>query len=118
MFLKSPTAASIHVALLSGHAIQIGPEGREVPEMFKQKAFEKGAQIATQDASEETEETISAERLALLVAGIKTMLTDFPDQFTAAGLPNRKKLAAVVGSSVSETELAAAWVAVNSEAAA
>lgn len=43
MLLKSPTDTPLHIALLSGHAILIGPEPREVDAMFVSHAIQAGA---------------------------------------------------------------------------
>lgn len=117
MRLKSPTSQSIAVSLLSGHAIQIPPDGVDVPEMFIQAAFSRGAVLA-EDEAPTGEQPIGTERLAQLVVGIKTMLTEFPDDFTADGLPNRKKLAKLVGNSVTADEVEVAFAHVQHEATA
>lgn len=121
MRLKSPTEAEIHVSLLNGHTIRIGPEGRDVPEMFRREAFAEGAIPA--DARPEafaktSEEPADDSKPALLVDAVKKMLAENnPDDFTGAGLPNRKKVSALAGWNVSVQELSAAWSSVNEEAA-
>lgn len=39
---RSPSPSIVHIALLSGHAIVIGPEGRDVPPMFESAASAAG----------------------------------------------------------------------------
>lgn len=117
MQLKSPNATPIHVALLSGHAVTI-LEAREVPAMFVQEAFAKGAIPAEMNADAFVAPeggTVEPTTAELLVAGIKKMLIEQPDDFTGAGLPNRKILSGVVGWNVSAEELGAAWAALQAE---
>jgi len=120
MRLKSPTYTAVHVALTNGHAINIGPEGREVPAMFVQAAFSNGAIPDSSDGTEfivEPQLPTDASQLELLVAGIKKMLTEQPDKFTGAGLPNRNILSGVVGWNVSVQEVSEAMRIVTEEAA-
>lgn len=120
MFLKSPRAEDIYVSLTSGHAIRIGPEGRDVPEMFRREAFAEGAipaDMKPHDFVSKDEEPSDDSKAALLVEAVKKMLEENnPDDFTGAGLPNRKKISALAGWSVSVQELSAAWEQVNKEA--
>lgn len=116
MKLKSPTDEPIHVALLSGHSIRIPPEGRDVPEMFRRDAFAAGAIPVTAsiaDFSAPEEEAIDDSKLALLIAGVQKMLVENAEDFTGAGLPNRKVLSGIVGWNVSVQELSAAWAKVQ-----
>lgn len=53
MLLKSPTDAPIHVALLSGHSIVIGPEPREAHERFIAPAIAAGA-VAVEEPPKRT----------------------------------------------------------------
>jgi hypothetical protein len=119
MQLKSPGDTPIHVALLNGHAITIGQEARDVPQMFLQEAFAKGAIPAEMNAdsfvAEEKNDT-DPTTAELLVAGVKKMLVENADDFTGAGLPNRKTLSAIVGWNVSAEELGVAWAQVQAEA--
>lgn len=39
---RSPGTAPVHIALLSGHAVVIGPEGRELLPMFESAALAVG----------------------------------------------------------------------------
>lgn len=114
MKLKSPTNKVVHVALLNGHAITIGPDGRDVPKEFVKEALIRGA-IPAGEQVEESADT-SGERMKVIIDGIKTMLASAPEKFTAEGLPNRKTLAQVVGFQVSAEEVASAMVALESEA--
>ena len=121
MRLKSPTEAEVYVSLLNGHAIRIGPQGRDVPEMFRREAFAAGAipaDMAPEAFEPPRDEPADDSKPALLVEVVKKMLAENnPDDFTGAGLPNRKKVSALAGWNVSAQELSAAWSAVNEEAA-
>lgn len=114
MQLKSPTHQAVHVALLSGHSIVIGPEGRDVPKEFVKEALIRGA-IPVGEQAEQAPDT-SGDRMKAIIAGVKTMLVSAPDKFTDDGLPNRKTLGQVVGFSVSAEEASSAMVALESEA--
>lgn len=116
MKLKSPTEEPIHVALLSGHAIVIGPEGRDTPKEFIRDAMIKGALPAEMSVSDIDTEAGGPDRMQSIVSGIKTMLESAPDKFTAEGLPNRKTLAQIVGFQVSAEEAAAAMKLLEAEA--
>jgi hypothetical protein len=113
MKLKSPTDETLHVALLSGHAIAIGPEGRDVPRLFLQAAFIAGAVHC--GAQEETAATANG-RMESIKQGIREMLEQGAE-LTGAGLPNRKALSAAVGFAVESAELGDAWSELVAEAA-
>lgn len=49
---RSPTGDPIRVCLLSGHAIEVGPEGREVPDMFISHVLAAGALLGKRDRKE------------------------------------------------------------------
>ena len=119
MQLKSPIATPIHVALTNGHAITIGPEGRDVPPMFTKEAFAKGAIPAEMNAEQfvaQDRNDTDPSQAEMLIAGVKKMLVDNPDDFTGSGLPNSKVLSGIVGWNVSAEELAIAWEQVQAEA--
>ncbi len=119
MRLKSPTNEPISFGTSngSGHSMVLGPEGAEVPKMFIQSAFAAGA--VPEDA--DTDEFVSAPKATfektdqeLIQNAIKTMLERNDEgDFTAGGLPNRKKLSALVGMNVSAEDLTIAWTALN-----
>lgn len=119
MQLKSPTITPIHVALTNGHAITIGPDGRDVPQMFIKDAFANGAIPAESDVEQfiaQEKNDTDPSTAEMLVAGVKKMLTENPDDFTGSGLPNRKVLSGIVGWNVSAQELEVAWAQVQAEA--
>lgn len=120
MFLKSPNVDEIYVSLLSGHAIRIGQEGCEVSEMFVREAFAQGAIPAGMKPEEfnaPTETPVDYSKETLLVEAVKKMLEENnPDDFTGAGLPDRRKLSGIAGWSVSVQELSVAWEQVKKEA--
>lgn len=111
MKLKSPTATPIHVALLSGEAIQIGPEPRDVPTQFRRPALAAGAVPEGVDP-EDLESKAAApnqkgdmEKLKEALAVMKTDGT----KLNGAGMPDLKHVQKVVGWSVSKVELTEAW---------
>lgn len=120
MRLKSPTEKPVHIALLSGHAITIGPEARDVPVMFRRDALAKGCLpegVSAAELNAVEQAPTEKDKPALLDAAIKTMLEgNNPDDFTGAGLPNRKKISAIVGWNVTAEDLTAAWQKVEAEA--
>lgn len=121
MRLKSPTSEPICVSMTNGQGCRIGPEGREVPEMFRREAFAAGAipaAMKVEEFSAPQETPVDDSRHALLVAGVKQMLeANNPDDFTGAGLPDRRKLSGIVGWNVNVQELSAAWSELNQQVA-
>ena len=119
MRLKSPTNEPISFGTSngSGHSMVLGPEGAEVPQMFIQSAFAAGAIPAEADADEfvsAPKATFEKTDHELIQNAIKTMLERNDEgDFTAGGLPNRKKLSALVGMNVSAEDLTIAWTALN-----
>lgn len=121
MRLKSPTNEPVCVSLLNGHGCRIWPEGREVAEMFLREAFVAGAipaDMAVEEFVVAEEAAVDSSPHTLLVAGVKQMLeTNNAEDFTGAGLPDRRKLSGIVGWNVSVQELSAAWAELNQQAA-
>ena len=119
MRLKSPTNTPISFgsATGSGHSMVLGPEGEDVPQMFVQSAFAAGAVPVDAVAEEFIAAPVknhSKTDLELIEAGIKTMLERNEEgDFTGAGMPNRKKLSALVGLNVTAEDLQTAWTALN-----
>lgn len=124
MRLKSPTNNPISFgdALGSGHCMVLGPEGADVPQMFIQSAFAAGAVPANADADEfiaAPAQTPSKSHQELIQDGIKAMLErNDPTDFTAAGFPDRRKLAKLVGLNVTAEDATIAWQALNDAARA
>ena len=119
MKLKSPTTEVLCVSLTNGTGLRIGPEGRDVPKEFIPAAFAEGAipvDMAADDVGESISANSSDEQMDLLIAGVKKMLVENTDDFTGAGLPNRKTLSAIVGWNVSVQELSEAWKKVQEQA--
>lgn len=124
MRLKSPTSEPISfgTASGSGHCMVLGPEGADVPQMFIQSAFAAGAVPADADA----EVFVAAPEAApakshqdLIQDAIKAMLERNEDgDFTAAGLPDRRRLAKVAGLNVTAEDVMVAWKAVSDAAGA
>ena len=119
MRLKSPTREPISFGSAngSGHSMVLGAEGAEVPQMFLQSAFAAGAVPEDSIAEEFVAAPVkNVEKTSqdLIQAGIKTMLERSEESdFTASGMPNRKKLAQLVGLNVTAEDLAIAWKALN-----
>ena len=119
MRLKSPTNDPISFGTSngSGHSMVLGPEGDDVPQMFIQSAFAAGAVPVDAVAEEFIAAPVknhSKTDLELIEAGIKTMLERNDEgDFTAGGLPNRKKLSALVGMNVTAEDVTIAWTALN-----
>jgi hypothetical protein len=119
MRLKSPTDTPISFGTMSGsgHSMVLGPEGADVPQMLVQPAFAAGAvpfdcdPIAFVAAPVQT---LEKDNFQLVQEGIKTMLERNEEgDFTASGLPDRRKLAKLVGLNVTAEELTKAWRALN-----
>lgn len=126
---------SAHVALLTGHAITIPPEGRFVPEMFltaaarvaRQMTAEEIAAVAPTDPQPEEQKPedpkqqgIAAakdpaleggiEKIERLKAVIRNALESGDTSFmTAAGIPDARKLDKLLGEPVSAAERNQAW---------
>ena len=119
MRLKSPTNEPISFGSStgSGHSMVLGPEGEEVPQMFIQSAFAAGAIPVESDADafvDAPKATYEKTDQELVQNAIKTMLERNEEgDFTASGLPNRKKLSALVGLNVSAEDVTIAWAALN-----
>ena len=115
--LKSPTEKPVHVALLSGNSILIGPDGRDVPAMFYREALICGAVPEGMQASDMEVEAAAPTELSrkdLMRNGIKKMMETREDgDFTGAGLPDRRILSRIVGWSVTAVELAEVWQEFN-----
>jgi hypothetical protein len=117
--LKSPTEATISFGTKngSGHCMVLGPEGDDVPQMLVQPAFSAGAVPADADPEEFVSlpvQTAGKTTGELIQDGIKAMIErDEEGDFTASGMPDRRKLAKVVGLNVTAEEMAVAWRAVN-----
>lgn len=125
MFMKSITSDLVHVALLTGHAITIPPEGREVPDAFVADALKTGQVTAVEQAREakpkqemaqkQSETTAPAldpaEKNELLKKIIKDALNSGDDSiFVASGNTiDARKLAGLAGVPVSAAERDLAW---------
>lgn len=123
MRLKSPTSQPISFGTSSGsgHCMVLGPEGADVPQMFVQSAFAAGAVPADADADEFVSSpapTPTRSHQDLIQDSIKVMLErNDPGDFTAAGFPDRRKLAKLVGLNVTAEDATIAWQALSNDAA-
>ncbi len=124
MRLKSPTSEPISFGTMSGsgHCMVLGPDGAEIPQMFLQPAFAAGAVPADAVAEEFVAlppQTPTKTHQELIQDAIKVMLERNEEgDFTAAGLPDRRRLAKVAGLNVTAEDLIIAWQAVNDAAGA
>lgn len=119
MRLKSPTDETICVSLTNGTGIRIGPEPRDVPTEFLKDSFAAGAipeGVSVDDFSVSAETPSEASKEEMLISGIKKMLVENVDDFTGAGLPDRRVLSGIVGWNVSVQELSAAWASLQAQA--
>ena len=112
MRLKSPGDEPVKVGLLSGHIINIPPEGREVPQRFIKEAFQAGCLPAEVDSKkvggQKDDEPTGKERQELIVDAIKAMLESGANM-TTEGMPNLKQLSKDVGFTVNRKEMIDAW---------
>lgn len=123
MRLKSPTnhPISFGTANGSGHSMVLGPDGDDVPQMFIQSAFGAGAVPADADAEEfvsAPESQPGKSHMDLIKDAIKTMLErEDAGDFTASGLPDRRRLSKLVGLNVTAEDATIAWQALNNDTA-
>lgn len=121
MKLKSPNEETLCISLTNGTGIRIGPEARDVPAEFLKASFAAGAipeGVDPDDFDDSPEAPSDETKSALLIAGVKKMLVENPDDFTGAGLPDRRVLSKIVGWNVSVQELSVAWQSIQAESAA
>lgn len=120
MRLKSPSNEVLCVSLTNGTGLRIGPEARDIPAEFLKASFAAGAIPEGVEAADfdDSPDAPDAETMpVLLIAGVKKMLVENTDDFTGAGLPDRRVLSKIVGWNVSAEELSVAWQAVQAEGA-
>lgn len=98
----------------------LGPDGEDIPQMFLQAAFGAGAVPADSDADDfiaAPAPTPIKSHQDLIQDGIKAMLErNDPTDFTAAGFPDRRKLAKLVGLNVTAEDATIAWQALSNDA--
>lgn len=131
MKFRSPGDEPLHIALTSGHTLVIAPEGVEVPDVFRREAIARGAEPMAPDGSHyapvhqpggeeggEDGQSTEEKRLELVKHALRSMLNGAnEDDFTAAGLPNLKRLQFLAGFNVPRAEADAAWALVQAEEA-
>lgn len=132
MKFRSPGEEPLHIALTSGHTLVITPEGVEVPETFRREAISRGAEPLGSDGAnlapvhqsnaggddDDDAKSTEEKRLELIKVALRTMLSGADEEdFTAAGLPNLKRLQFLAGFNVPRTEADAAWAQVQAEEA-
>ena len=130
MFVKSITGDTVTIAMLSGHAISVPPEGREIPEQFIRAVLTSGKVIAVESggvaaAERMTKEpTLPAEdidpaKIEVIKGAIKSALNSGDKSFlTAAGIPDARKLESMTGTKVTAAERDRAWAELLAEAQA
>jgi len=138
MKFRSPGQQPLHIALTSGHTLVIPPEGVEVSDAFRREAIARGAEPMVADshhfapalhsggesstraeggegAGNYGQET-AEKRLELIKDALRSMLNGANEEdFTAAGLPNLKRLQFLAGFNVPRAEADAAWALVQAE---
>lgn len=127
MQFRSPTGEPIRVCLLSGHAALIGPEWRDLPEIFHREALAQGAQCdatrienvtVTVQAGEGAQVPATNEDDDYRNAIILMLERKQPGDFVAStGLPNLKSLQKVVGFNVDKEKAYAVFHELTAEAA-
>lgn len=130
MFVKSITGDTVTIAMLSGHAISIPPEGREIPEQFIRAVLTSGKVIAVESAGATAAERMAMEsrppleemdpaKIEVIKATIKSALNAGDKSFlTAAGIPDARKLESMTGAKVTAAERDRAWAELLAEAQA
>lgn len=103
-----PTEQPMHIALTSGHTHVIefnGGEGTETPALFVREAIARGAEPVGVEKAAPLEGK-SFDRSQAIKDAINKMLDDPADEdyFTAAGLPDLRKLNTLVGFKVDRDE--------------
>lgn len=128
MFVKSITGDTVTIAMLSGHAISIPPEGREIPEQFIRAVLTSGKVIAVESAgvtaaermameSSQAAEEMDALKIEVIKGAIKAALNAGDQSFlTAAGIPDARKLDSMTGTKVTAAERDRAWAELLAEA--
>lgn len=95
----------------------LGPDGADVPQMFVQSAFAAGAiPIDEEEEGFVAAPIVNQERTRdeIIADGIKSMLErEEEGDFTAAGMPDRRKLSGLIGIQVSAEEVARVWKRLN-----
>ena len=129
MFLVATTPSPVSVALTTGHAIAIDTEGRWVPPHFIAAAFQTGRVApgiapaegleanAPQGSTGSAEHDSQQAKIHQIKEAIKLALESGDESFlTAAGIPDSRKLDALVGVRVSAQERDQAWAELQVEA--
>lgn len=132
MKMKSIDGSVVSVALLTGHAISIGPEGRIVPPLFIAEAVKTGrvTMVESGDGSDVGKQEMLAAKSAAgasqgqdpikieqIKTAIKKALESGDESFlTAAGVPDARKLDSMTGMKVSAAERDQAWAELQAEA--
>jgi len=111
MRLKSPTDTPVSVALLNGHAMLVGPEGRDVTPMFMKQALINGcipAELEAEDMKQDAADPTEKDR-GMLLRDVLREMRDAGVPLTGAGMPNRNAVSAAAGWNVSAVELTDSW---------
>lgn len=104
MKFKSPSDEPMHIALTSGHAIVIEPEGSEVPAIFHKEAIARGAiPFGIEEAAPLAGQNF--DRAQVIRDAMNKMLDSADeDSFTKDGKPDLRKLRAMVGFGIDREE--------------
>ena len=114
MQFRSPTDEPIRIALLSGHTASVGPQWRELPEVFHHAAMTHGCERddnhvvpeqkpveAGKDAMHQTVDIDAKYRAALITMISRSQEGDF----TAASLPNINTVSSLVGFAATKADV-------------
>jgi hypothetical protein len=111
---KSPSENVIHVATRQGHAARVGPEWRDLPPILHKEAIAAGC--ITSNMTQESIEAVHAGDSGVVSHGdqLKNAIVAMvdgsdPEDFTAQGVPNLKRLSARTGFNVDRDEMLAVW---------
>jgi hypothetical protein len=120
MKFRAPSDKPVYLCLTSGHSAVIGNEWRELPILLHRKALEEGCVTDNMD-----EATIAAKiesaipeqsKHEILLGIVKEMMANPKEgDFTAADLPNLKRLSGQAGWSVSKEEMMQVVHSISSE---
>lgn len=132
MKMRSIDGSVVSVALLTGHAISIGPEAREIPPLFISEAVKTGRVTMVESGDESDiakQEMVAAKsaagdsrgqdpiKIEQIKTAIKKALEAGDESFlTAANIPDARKLDSMTGMKVSAAERDQAWAELQAEA--
>lgn len=128
MQFRSPTSAPISIVLLSGHSAVVGPEWRDLPELFHHDAVRLGCERTDQapipaktqvEAGDESLGRDDGSHEAAYRQALTTMLDrDEEGDFTADALPNTNVVSGLCGFRARKEDVLRVFREMKDEAAA